>query len=112
MYVRHLSMRVSALAFLRARSPPETTIFVGHNGFGKTNILEAPYHLTTLRSHQVSTDAPLVHHGCASAVIAATVEHNGRVTAELTVNAVGTNKASINTAPARRPRERSGSSGR
>ena len=39
-------------------------------------------------------------------MIAATVEHNGReLTAELTVNAVGTNKARINTAPARRPRE-------
>lgn len=107
MYVRHLSMRdFRSWRSFELDLPPETTIFVGHNGFGKTNILEALYYLTTLRSHRVSTDAPLVHHGCASAVIAATVEHNGReLTAELTVNAAGTNKARINTAPARRPRE-------
>ena len=30
---------------------------MGHNGFRKTNILEALYYLTTLRSHRVSTDA-------------------------------------------------------
>lgn len=107
MYVRHLSMRdFRSWRSFELDLQPETTIFVGHNGFGKTNILEALYYLTTLRSHRVSTDAPLVHHGCASAVIAATVEHNGReLTAELTVNAAGTNKARINTAPARRPRE-------
>ncbi|GAB05777.1 DNA replication/repair protein RecF [Gordonia amarae] len=107
MYVRHLSVRdFRSWRSLELDLQPETTIFVGRNGFGKTNILEALYYLTNLRSHRVSTDAPLVQHGAASAVIAATVEHNGReLTAELTVNAAGANKARINGSPARRPRE-------
>lgn len=107
MYVRHLSMRdFRSWRSLELELRPETTIFVGRNGFGKTNILEALYCLTNLRSHRVSADAPLVHHGASAAVIAATVEHNGReLTAELTINASGTNKARINASPARRPRE-------
>jgi DNA replication and repair protein RecF len=106
-YVRHLSMRdFRSWRSLEVDLAAETTIFVGRNGFGKTNILEALYYLTNLRSHRVSTDAPLVHHGAEAAVIAATVEHNGReLTAELTVNASGANKARINQSPARRPRE-------
>ena len=61
MYVRHLSMRdFRSWRSLELELRPETTIFVGRNGFGKTNILEALYYLTNLRSHRVSTDVPLV----------------------------------------------------
>ena len=41
MYVRHLSMRdFRSWRSLELELRPETTIFVGRNGFGKTNILE------------------------------------------------------------------------
>lgn len=85
---------------------PEPTVFTGRNGFGKTNLLEALFYLSTLRSHRVSSDAPLVHAGASSALVTATVENDGReLTAELRINAEGANKASINTSPARRPRD-------
>lgn len=84
----------------------EPTVFTGRNGFGKTNILEALQYLATLRSHRVSTDAPLVHSGATSALVTATVENSGReLTAQLRINAEGANKASINNGPPRRARE-------
>lgn len=85
---------------------PGTTIFVGRNGFGKTNLLESLFYVATLRSHRVSSDAPLVRSGADAARVTATVENDGReLTVDLTVNAHGANKAAINTRPVRRTRE-------
>ncbi len=85
---------------------PETTVFVGRNGFGKTNLLESLFYVATLRSHRVSTDAPLVRSGCDAAKVSATVENDGReLTVDLTIAASGANKAAINTRPVRRTRE-------
>lgn len=83
-----------------------STIFVGRNGFGKTNVLEAVYYLANLRSHRVSTDAPLVRSGATAATVSGTVENLGReLTVQLQINAEGANKATINTSPARRARD-------
>lgn len=81
-------------------------IITGRNGFGKTNLVEALFYLATLRSHRVSTDAPLVRSSATSALVTATVENAGReLTASLQINAEGSNKAWLNTAPQRRPRD-------
>lgn len=85
---------------------PEPTIFVGRNGFGKTNLLEAVFYLATLRSHRVSSDAPLVHSGAEAATVVGTVENLGReLTVQLEIKASGTNRATINSSPARRARD-------
>ncbi len=85
---------------------PGPTIFVGRNGFGKTNLIEALYYVATLRSHRVSQDAPLIRRECSSAQVTATIENAGReLTVGVTINADGRNTATINTAPTRRPRE-------
>lgn len=85
---------------------PGTTIFVGRNGFGKTNLLESLFYVATLRSHRVSSDAPLVRSGADAARITATVENDGReLTVDLTIPSQGANKAAINTRPVRRTRE-------
>ncbi|ALG83190.1 DNA replication/repair protein RecF [Gordonia phthalatica] len=85
---------------------PGTTIFVGRNGFGKTNLLESMFYLATLRSHRVSADAPLVRSGADAARVTATVENDGReLTVDLTIASHGANKAAINTRPVRRTRE-------
>ncbi|WP_132992632.1 DNA replication/repair protein RecF [Gordonia zhaorongruii] len=85
---------------------PGTTVFVGRNGFGKTNLLESLCYVATLRSHRVSNDAPLVRTGSDTAKISATVENEGReLTVDLTIAAQGSNKAAINTRPVRRTRE-------
>ena len=48
---------------------PGVTTFVGQNGQGKTNLVEAIAYASTLGSHRVATDAPLVRAGAERAVI-------------------------------------------
>nr|WP_223205417.1 DNA replication/repair protein RecF [Gordonia jinghuaiqii] len=107
MFVRELHLRdFRSWQAVDLDLTPGPTVFTGRNGFGKTNLLEAMFYIATLRSHRVSSDAPLVHSGSASALVTATVENDGReLTAELRINAEGANKASINRSPARRPRD-------
>ncbi|MCX6469486.1 MAG: DNA replication/repair protein RecF [Corynebacteriales bacterium] len=84
----------------------EPTIFVGRNGFGKTNLIESLQYLSTLRSHRVSTDASLVRTGAQSATASATVINGGReLTAEVQITPGKANRASVNGAPSRRARD-------
>ena len=107
MYVREIHLhdyRSWPHLDLELRTGP--TIITGRNGFGKTNVIEALYYLATMRSHRVSTDAPLVRTGARAATVTATVENSGReLTAALQINLEGSNKAWLNTAPQRRPRD-------
>ena len=85
-------------------------MFVGRNGHGKTNIVEAIGYLAHLGSHRVSQDAPLVHAradgDAAHAVISGTAVRDGReLSAHLLINAVGANKAQINRTKLRSARE-------
>ncbi len=50
------------------------TLLHGHNGAGKTNVLEAIYLLNTLRSFRSADLGPLVRHGTAAASIEARVQ--------------------------------------
>jgi DNA replication and repair protein RecF len=85
---------------------PGTTLFVGRNGFGKTNLLEALYYLAGLRSHRVSSDQPLIRTGAERARVTATVENDGReLTVDLLIGGSRSNTAAINGAPCRRPRD-------
>jgi DNA replication and repair protein RecF len=81
------------------------TTFVGGNGHGKTNLLEATGYLATLGSHRVATDAPLVRQGTERAIIRGEVVAAGRVTLlEVEINAGRANRIRVNRAPAR-PRD-------
>lgn len=74
MYVRHLSLvdfRSWAGVDLTLDSGP--AVFVGANGRGKTNLVEAIGYLATLRSHRSATDAPLVRVGAERAIVRAAV---------------------------------------
>ncbi|MGW5754381.1 DNA replication/repair protein RecF [Nocardia rhamnosiphila] len=82
------------------------TVFLGANGNGKTNLLEALGYLSTLGSHRVSTDAPLVRAGAERARIGANVVHLGReLRIDVELNRGAANRAQINQSPVRRPRE-------
>ncbi|GAA1483139.1 DNA replication/repair protein RecF [Gordonia sinesedis] len=107
MFVRELHLRdFRSWPVADVELQPGPTVFTGRNGFGKTNLLESLYYLATLRSHRVSSDAPLVHSGSSSAHVIATVENDGReLTAQLQINAEGANTASLNGSPTRRPRD-------
>ena len=81
-------------------------VLVGANGQGKTNLIEALSYLSTLGSHRVSTDAPLVRHGAQRAIVRTAVVHAGReLTVELEIAPGRANRARLNRSPVPRPRE-------
>ncbi|AZG47033.1 DNA replication/repair protein RecF [Gordonia insulae] len=107
MFVRELRLRdFRSWRDIDLTLRPEPTIFVGRNGFGKTNLLEAVYYLANLRSHRVSSDGPLVRSGSSAATVLGTVENTGReLTVQVQINAEGANKATVNGSPSRRARD-------
>ncbi|PCN48809.1 DNA replication/repair protein RecF [Curtobacterium sp. 'Ferrero'] len=85
-----------------ARGP---NLFVGRNGQGKTNLVEAIGYLSTLGSHRVPTDAALVRQGRDAAIVRARLAHEDRsILAEVQINRSGSNRAQVNRA-AIKPRE-------
>ncbi|MBG6099336.1 DNA replication/repair protein RecF [Nocardioides luteus] len=107
MYVSHLSLH-DFRSYPNVEVPLEAgvTAFVGRNGQGKTNLVEAIDYLSRLQSHRVATDAPLVRAGAEQAVVRAAVVRDGRTaTLEVEINAGRANKARINKSPLPRTRD-------
>ncbi|WP_181788163.1 DNA replication/repair protein RecF [Streptomyces phytophilus] len=107
MHVSHLSL-ADFRSYERAEVPldPGVTAFVGPNGQGKTNLVEAVGYLATLGSHRVSADAPLVRMGAARAVVRAAVVQDGRQQlVELELNPGKANRARLNRSSQVRPRD-------
>jgi DNA replication and repair protein RecF len=106
-YVRHLGLRdFRSWAHADLELEPGRTVFVGPNGFGKTNLVEALWYSTTLGSHRVGTDAPLIRAGAPRAVISTIVVNEGRECAiDLEIAAGRANKARLNRSPVRSTRE-------
>jgi DNA replication and repair protein RecF len=85
---------------------PGGNVFLGPNGQGKTNLVEAVDYLSTLASHRVATDAPLVRFGADRAVVRADVVRDGRsALLEIEIVPGGSNRARINKSPLPRARE-------
>ena len=107
MYVRHLGLRdFRSWAQADLELEPGRTVFVGPNGFGKTNLIEALWYSSTLGSHRVGTDAPLIRTGNTRAVISTIVVNEGRECAvDLEIAAGRANKARLNRSPVRSTRE-------
>jgi DNA replication and repair protein RecF len=81
-------------------------VFVGPNGFGKTNLIEALWYSTTLGSHRVGTDLPLIRSGATRAIVSTIVVNEGRECAvDLEITAGRANKARLNRSPVRSTRE-------
>ena len=79
---------------------PGASLFLGSNGQGKTNLVEALSFLSTLGSHRVSNDQPLIRYGQPAAIIRAQLTHGERtVLAEVEINREGSNRAQINRSP-------------
>ena len=82
------------------------TTFVGSNGEGKTNIIEAVGFLAYLRSHRTSSDNPLIKLGNEKAYIRAKVSAAGREELlEVEINQGRANRARINQNPVRSQKE-------
>ena len=107
MYVAHLTLHdFRSYADLEVELEAGVTSFVGRNGQGKTNIVEAIDYLSRLSSHRVAADAPLVRQGADSAVVrAAVVRDDRRAVLEIEINPGRSNRARVNRAPLPRARE-------
>ena len=85
------------------------TTFVGANGQGKTNLVEAIEYLSTLSSHRVSSDLPLVRFGTERAVVRARVQAGlddpRQLQLEVEITPGKANRAQLNRSPLRRARE-------
>ena len=77
-------MRLKSLKLLNFRSyenlsvefSPGINIFIGENGVGKTNILEAIYVLSLTKSNRYGTSLDLIKTGTSNALITSLVEHD------------------------------------
>ncbi len=107
MYVAHLTL-VDFRSYAAAEVPldPGATAFIGRNGQGKTNLVEAIDYLSRLSSHRVAADAPLVRAGAERALVRATVVRDGReAVLEIEINPGKANRARVNRADLPRARE-------
>ena len=107
MYVRHLQLgSFRSWAAVDLPLTPGPTVFVGRNGQGKTNLVEAVGYLATLGSHRVSSDTPLVRHGAEQAVVRAALRKDDReLLVEVEINPGRANRVRVNRSPLPRPRE-------
>lgn len=107
MYVRHLTVG-DFRSYPSAELPlePGVTTFVGLNGQGKTNLVEAIGYLATLSSHRVASDQPLVRFGAGQAVVRGAVVRDGRESmVELEITPGRANRARLNKSPLTRTRD-------
>jgi DNA replication and repair protein RecF len=106
-YVAHLSLH-DFRSYATAEVPlePGATAFIGRNGQGKTNLVEAIDYLSRLSSHRVASDAPLVRAGADRALVRAAVVRDGReAVLEVEINPGKANRARVNRADLPRARE-------
>ena len=107
MYVAHLTLvDFRSYATAEVSLEPGATAFIGRNGQGKTNLVEAIDYLSRLSSHRVAADAPLVRAGADRALVRAAVVRDGRqAVLEIEINPGKSNRARVNRADLPRARE-------
>jgi DNA replication and repair protein RecF len=106
-YVRRLEL-IDFRSYERVELDLESggNVFVGPNGVGKTNLVEALGYVATLASHRVATDAPLVRVGASAAVLRCAMVHDGReLLVELEIVPGRANRARLGRSPVRRARD-------
>jgi DNA replication and repair protein RecF len=107
LYVAHLTLvDFRSYAAAEVSLEPGATAFIGRNGQGKTNLVEAIDYLSRLSSHRVAADAPLVRAGADRALVRAAVVRDGReAVLEVEINPGRSNRARVNRAELPRARE-------
>ncbi len=107
MHASHLSLHdFRSYPAAEVALEPGVTSFVGSNGQGKTNLVEAIDYIARLASHRVAGDAALVRHGADQAVVRAAVVRDGRTALlEVEINPGRSNRARVNRSPLPRARE-------
>jgi DNA replication and repair protein RecF len=107
-------MRVARIELVDFRSYPHVDVtldagvsaFIGPNGQGKTNLIEAVSYVATLSSHRVATDAPLIRLGGERAIIrVAVVKDDREIVVEIELQVGRSNRARLNRTPLPRSRD-------
>lgn len=107
MHVAHLSLHdFRSYPSAEVEIGPGVTAFVGRNGQGKTNLVEAIDYLARLGSHRVAADAPLVRRGADHAIVrAAVVRDERRAVLEIEITPGRSNRARVNKSPLPKARD-------
>jgi DNA replication and repair protein RecF len=107
LHVAHLTLHnFRSYADVEVALDAGVTAFIGRNGQGKTNLVEAVDYIARLTSHRVASDAPLVRHGADQAVVrVAVVRDERQALLEVEINPGKSNRARINKSPLPRSRE-------
>jgi DNA replication and repair protein RecF len=107
LHVRHLTLKdFRSYPSAELALTPGVTTFVGLNGQGKTNLVEAIGYLATLGSHRVATDQPLVRFGASQAIVRGAIMRDDHETmVELEITPGRANRARLGRSPVARPRD-------
>ena len=110
MFVDHLQLAdFRSYAAVDVALGPGVAVFIGANGQGKTNLVEAVAYLSTLSSHRVAADQPLVRVGAERAIVRARVtaglDDPRQLQVEVEITPGSANRARLNRSPLKRPRE-------
>lgn len=98
MYVSRLALHdFRSWQHLDLELEPGPVAFVGANGHGKTNLVEAIDYIATMSSHRVAQDAPLVRAGADQAIVRTEVIRDGRsALLDVEINPGKSNRARVN----------------
>jgi len=107
MHVSHLSLLdFRCYDAVDLELEPGVNAFVGPNGQGKTNLVEAIGYVATLGSHRVASDQALIRAGTPRAVVRTRIVRGDRAsTVELEITAGKANRARINRGTMTRARD-------
>jgi len=93
-------------SFVEINLEPGVTTFIGSNGQGKTNLVEAISYCSTLSSHRVSQDLPLVKSDQPRAIVRTSVKYLDRTNwLEVEIWPSKTNKAKLNGSDCKKTKE-------
>jgi DNA replication and repair protein RecF len=93
-------------SFVEINLEPGVTTFIGSNGQGKTNLVEAISYCSTLSSHRVSQDLPLVKSEQPRAIVRTGVKYLDRTNwLEVEIWPSKTNKAKLNGSDCKKTKE-------
>jgi DNA replication and repair protein RecF len=106
-YVSHLALvDFRSYAQVEVEIPVGVSAFIGPNGQGKTNLVEAIDYVATQSSHRVASDQPLVRFGATQAIVRTTIVKGDRqALIELEINPGKANRARLNRGAVPRARD-------
>lgn len=110
MYVDHLTLAdFRSYQHVELELDHGVTTFVGANGQGKTNLVEAVEYASTMSSHRVASEVPLVRAGAERAMVRARVragrDDDRALILEITLNPGRSNTAKLNRSTLTRARD-------